>query len=58
MPDIDYRDLLVRYMAAVIHVAGVPFYGRNAVFRCFTQKELQILDEIDIEARKMEVRES
>jgi hypothetical protein len=52
----DYRDLLVRYMAVVIHMAGVPFYGRNEIMGCFTEAEMRILDYIDLEARKLTIK--
>lgn len=56
-PTTDWRGLLVRYMAAIIGYHGVPFYGRSELLGFFSEHELQALDEIDLEARTVNMRD-
>lgn len=51
MSAIDYRALLVRYMASVIDLAGVSLIG-NADEIEFTPAEMEALREIELEASK------
>lgn len=49
---IDYRALLVRYMAQVIDCEGTSFINGMAYIFKLTDEELIILDKIEAEARK------
>lgn len=53
---LDYRSMFVRYMAAVIDATGVPYYGRNAYYRIFSEAELTALDAIDLDARAFDLK--
>lgn len=57
MDEIDYKDLLLRYMAQVINQEGYPFTDflpssdtRNVPL--FTEQEAQYLINLEAEARK------